>query len=101
MLLVSDENEDIINNENDTVSDKRLMVFSKEAVVTMAKASGEYRTVQQMQKIGEAQRNGQKKKHNTSGAGARPKAKVKGAWDKKRDQPKQRGYNDFKRYTSN
>lgn len=101
-LLMAKENEEDGNiHENGIVSDKRLMVFSKEAVVTMAKASGEYRTIAQMKKLSDAQRNGKKKQQGGSAAGARSSPKVKGAWDKKRDQPKQRGYDDFQRYKSN
>ena len=84
------------------VSDKRILVFPKDAVVTMAKVSGNYRTIKQMKKLSDAQKNGKKKKQGgAAAAGAKLKPKVKGAWDKKRDQPKQRGYDDFHRYSSN
>ena len=88
-------------SESGLVSDKRLLIFPKDAIVTMAKASGNYQTIKQMLKLSGAQKNGKKKKQVGAAAGPKVKAKVKGAWDKKRDRPKQRGYDDFQRYTSN
>jgi len=81
----------------DLISEKRLLVFSQKNVLEMAKSSDNYRNALQMQKMaGKSDANSNKGKQAKSKVG-----KAKGAWNKKRDQPKQRGYEDFQRYNSN
>ena len=102
-----DDNDE--DSEMELLSDKRLLVFSQKSVQDMAKASGNYRTIQQMEKsrndnLNQNSKSKSKNKNNQTNTTGRPKPKPKGAWDKKRrdnnHQPKQRGYDDFQRYQS-
>ena len=68
-------------------SDKRILTFSARSVKAIAKESGLLRKLN-------GPTNAKKKKIQSK------KSKVaKGAWNKEREAPKQRGYEDFKRYS--
>lgn len=89
----------LASDGDELVSEKRLLVFGQKSVLDMARASDNFRTAKQQQKLGSS--NGKSKKNNNNARNNKPKGKPKGAWAKNRDQPKQRGYDDFQRFSSN
>eukprot|EP00339_Tiarina_fusa_P006622 CAMPEP_0117024508 /NCGR_PEP_ID=MMETSP0472-20121206/18194_1 /TAXON_ID=693140 ORGANISM="Tiarina fusus, Strain LIS" /NCGR_SAMPLE_ID=MMETSP0472 /ASSEMBLY_ACC=CAM_ASM_000603 /LENGTH=271 /DNA_ID=CAMNT_0004730959 /DNA_START=327 /DNA_END=1142 /DNA_ORIENTATION=- len=75
--------DDLLNFEG--ASDKRVLVFAQASVKNIAASSGEKLRVTTKEKVGLG--------------GKRKKKLAKGAWEKRdNSQPKQRGYENFKRY---
>jgi len=78
--------DDLLQQEG--VSDKRILVLPQSEVHAIAAMSGEKRRIHN--------------KPKSLSSGNKPKRKTKGAWEKRDNSvPKQRGYENFKRYSSN
>lgn len=84
-LLAQVESDVAIDNvlDQDGASDKRILTFNQEAVALIAAASGEVKRKRGKPKAKVVRAN---------------KQKAKGQWKKGRDEPKQRGFDDFQRY---
>jgi len=70
--------------EQDGASDKRILIFDQEAVASIAAASGEVK----------------RKRGKPKAKVERTGKKAKGQWTKRDIKPKKRGYDDFKRYST-
>jgi 16S rRNA (guanine527-N7)-methyltransferase len=77
--------DDLLKQEG--ASDKRILLFDQEAVASIASASGDVKQ----------QRGRGRRKAGATRANKRPK----GQWAKRDNSPKQRGYEGFKRYSTN
>jgi 16S rRNA (guanine527-N7)-methyltransferase len=70
--------------EQSGASDKRILIFDQKAVSKIAAASGEVK----------------RKRGSRKNKVQRTSDKAKGQWKKRDNKPKQRGYDDFKRYST-
>jgi 16S rRNA (guanine527-N7)-methyltransferase len=77
------------------VSEKRILIFPQTAVQAMASSSGVKTTV------ASSSTSNKKKNPNLSNKKQKKPRASKGAWQKKRDDQKKRGYEEFQRYSSN